>query len=107
MSRVGPIPRPSQLLETIPRILRVVDFGVKWKQLAAGEVLVTEGAPSNGCLYVLLYGRARSSLTEGGEAGRCLTDSEGGCEEGPGLGSRRTWETIVCPKRAGCVGASL
>jgi predicted acylesterase/phospholipase RssA/CRP-like cAMP-binding protein len=49
-------------LETIPRVLRVIDFGVKWKQLQAGEVLVREGQPSDGCLYVLLYGRARSSI---------------------------------------------
>jgi hypothetical protein len=43
-------------------VLRVIDFGVKWKQLQAGEVLVREGQPSDGCLYVLLHGRARSSI---------------------------------------------
>lgn len=51
-------------LETIPKVLRVIDFGVKWKQLQAGEVLVREGQPSDGCLYVLLYGRARSSIQQ-------------------------------------------
>jgi len=51
-------------LETIPRVLRVIDFGVKWKQLQAGEVLVREGQPSDGCLYVLLYGRVRSSIQQ-------------------------------------------
>lgn len=54
----------KQTLETIPRVLRVIDFGVKWKQLQAGEVLVREGQPSDGCLYVLLHGRARSSIRE-------------------------------------------
>ncbi len=71
-----------KILETIPRVLRVIDFGVKWKQLQAGEVLVTEGQPSDGCLYVLLYGRARSSVKQ----------SRGSPPSSPPLGGDKTAE---------------
>jgi CRP-like cAMP-binding protein len=58
-------PALLQILETIPRILRIVDSGVKWQQLLAGEELVREGEPSDGCLYVLLNGRVRLSMSGG------------------------------------------
>lgn len=72
-------------LETIPRVLRVIDFGVKWKQLQAGEVLVREGQSSDGCLYVLLYGRARSSIQQNVSAPSSPSHNRSG--EGRGLES--------------------
>ncbi len=73
-------------------MLRVIDFGVKWKQLQAGEVLVREGQPSDGCLYVLLHGRARSSIRSSSGSG---SSSSGSPPETPPEGEEREEEVVV------------
>jgi len=56
----------KKMLSLAPTILRVVDFGTKMTRLQTGEDLVIEGEPSRGCLYVLLFGRARSCVHDDG-----------------------------------------
>lgn len=118
------VPTVMQLLETIPRVLRVVDVGVQWRQLStgwpspyglkpahdsshscsihcicAGGVLVEEGAPSHGCVYVLLYGRVRLSMrgeTEGkvkilSDHGRGTLIGEGELLTGGAYKVRQLW----------------